>query len=199
MAVKEKELLEHIIRNIKISFEDYNREKEIYNNYISLRKIYSIKEQLQFFRYGFFHLLKAKEGKHETFFSMLIKNNVYPKESIVSVLGYLSESEVIIKPKFDDNDNFTGQVNEGGNAIGDATDEYFKGIENLKAKKLADLTIFRINTLNSPYHQDTDLIEVIETPQKSRVDYGDSVTTDFMDFAILITNSNASKSIYSKP
>ncbi|MHA3786567.1 TraB/GumN family protein [Flavobacterium hauense] len=198
-SVKEKELLEHIIRNIKTSFVSYNREKEIYSNYINLRKIYSIKNQLQFFRYGFFHLLKTKEGKHETFFSMLIKNNIYHKESIVSVLGYLTESEVMVNTKFDDNDNFTSQVNEGGNAIGDAPDEYFKGIDNIKTKKLSDLTIFWINTPNSPYHQDTDLIEVIEIPQKRKIDYGNSTTTDFIDFAILISNSKASKSIYSQP
>ncbi len=198
--IKDKAMFGYLIGTLKVSFGDYKREKEIFSNYRKLSKMYNLNDKVQFFRYGFFHLLKAKEGKYETFFSMLIANGIYPKDKIAAITGYLTASEVIWKDNYDDNGNYVSSENEGDFGIGDSPDEYFKGIENLKAHSLGDLTIFRLNVKGSPYHEKgSDLIEVIETGVKSSIDYSSNTTTDFIDYAILLRNSPASKSIYSQP
>ena len=197
--ISDKEMFSYLIENIKTSFGNYKREREIFSNYVKLSKIYHLRDKVQFFRYGFGHLLKAKEGKHESILYMLSANSIYPKEKIVSVIGYLTASEVLWEDKYD-NGNYASSINMGDEGIGDGPNEYFKGIDNLKNTKIAGLTIFRLNAKNSPYHQNgSDLIEVIETPQKNKIDYGDIATTDFVDYAILISNSPASKSIYTLP
>ncbi|MDV6167842.1 hypothetical protein R1T16_05360 [Flavobacterium sp. DG1-102-2] len=191
-------LFDHLIATIKVSFGDYKREKEMFNNYAALAKMYSLKDKVQFFRLGFGHLLKSKEGSYESFFSML-SANVYSKDKIISVIGYLTKSEVIWEDKYKDGE-YISSINMGDEGIGDSPNEYFRGIDKLKKTKVADLTIFRLNAKSSPYSlMGSDLIEVIETPQKRKVDYSVNATTDFVDYAILISNSPASKSIYSKP
>ncbi len=198
--ISNKEMFLHLISTIKVSFDDYHREKEMLNNYVALSKIYNLKNKVQFFRLGFSHLLKAKEGKSESFIYKLSANGIYTKDKIVSVIGYLTKSEVIWDDKYDINGNYESSVNQGDEGIGDSPNEYFKGIDNLKKMKISDLTIFRLNAKNSPYYlKGSDLIEVIETPKKRSIDYGNDATTDFVDYAVLISNSKASQSIYSMP
>jgi len=198
-SILNKEMFAHLISTIKVSFTNYKREKEMFNNYAQLAKIYKLKDKVQFFRLGFGHLLKAKEGKHESFFYMLSGNGIYTKDKIVSVIGYLTKSEVIWEDKYK-NGEYVSSVNQGDEGIGDSPNEYFKGIEHLKKAKIDDLTIFRLTGKNSPYQQkSSDLIEVIEIPQKRKIDYGDNTTGSFLDYAVLISGSAASKSIYSQP
>ncbi|QDZ60468.1 hypothetical protein EVD19_05645 [Elizabethkingia meningoseptica] len=60
----------------------------------------------------------------------------------------------------------------------------------MKNAKLSNLTLFRLNTENSPYKKGADLIQVNLFLKKSNGKYlkGKS-TTDFIDYAILISNS----------
>lgn len=198
--ITDKAMFGHLIATLKVSFGDYKREEEIFNNYQKLSKMYNLKDKVQFFRYGFGHLLKAKAGRHESFLYLLSQNGVYPKQKIVSVIGYLTDSEVIWKDNYDYNGVYVSSENKGGDGIGDSPDEYFKGIDHLKKTKISDLTIFRLNAKGSPYFQKgSDLIEVIETEARKKTDYSKNATTDFLDYAVLISNSPASKSIYSQP
>ena len=56
--------------------------------------------------------------------------------------------------------------------------------------KLSDITLFRLNTENSPYHKGTDLMEVKQLFKKSnKAELKGKNTTDFIDFAVLISHS----------
>ena len=77
-------------------------------------------------------------------------------------------------------------------------DLYFLGIQNLKNTTLSDQTLFRLNQPHTPYNEkQPDLIEIVMKDEKSN---GEAVkgmaTTDFLDYAILISNSKASTPIY---
>ena len=61
---------------------------------------------------------------------------------------------------------------------------------------VSDITLFRLNTYESPYKSGTDLVEV----KMFLKDYNTSVlrgknTLQFIDYAILIRNSEAQKPI----
>lgn len=197
--ISNKPVFTHLIKTIKTSFGDYNREREIYNNYIEISKIYKLTNNTQFFRYGFFHLLKTKEGTYPTFFSMLIDNGNYTRDKVISTLGYLTKSEVIWEDVFDDNDNFVSSKTQGDIGIGDDPTEYFKGIDLFKNQKLSDMTLFNLSNSNNPYQKMgcSDLIQVIAKDVIDKIDYSQDSTSKFIDFALLITNSKASTSIYS--
>jgi hypothetical protein len=67
----------------------------------------------------------------------------------------------------------------------------------LKKNKISDITLFRLNGKNTPYNDgNPNLIEVIMTDEKSNGDLvkGKS-TTDFLDYAVLISNSKANRPI----
>ncbi|MEA5062120.1 MAG: hypothetical protein VB074_12320 [Proteiniphilum sp.] len=67
----------------------------------------------------------------------------------------------------------------------------------MKKNKISDITLFRLNGKNTPYNDgNPNLIEVIMTDEKSNGDLvkGKS-TTDFLDYAVLISNSKANRPI----
>jgi len=202
--VLNKPEFEHIVRNLKISFnfstEYSDRDKVMYDNYISLDSIYHFKKHPQYLRMGFSHIEKSREGKsgYPYFFARLIENKIYEKNNILSIIGYFTDSKVVWDEQYDDKGNYTGYTVEGGFGIGDYDKEFFRGIQNLKDSKISDLTLFRLNKMESPYiNNEPDLIEVIMQDEKSN---GESVkgmsTLDFLDYAILISNSKASIPIY---
>lgn len=196
--ISNKPVFNHLIKTIKISFDDYYREEEIYNNYNEISKIYKLGNSTQFFRYGFFHLLKTKEGTYPTFFSMLIDNGIYTRDKIVSTLGYFTKSEVLWEDIFDNNHNYISSKTEGDIGIGDDPTEYFKGIDLFKDQKLSDMTLFNLSTPNNPYQLKgcSDLIQVIAKGVTEKIDYSQDSTSKFIDFALLISHSKASTSIY---
>jgi hypothetical protein len=198
--INNKPLFDHLIHTLKISFSDsYKREKEMYNNYLAVIKIFNCKDKTQFFRLGFSHLLKAKQPdeKSGSFFSMLSDNKMYSKNEIISITGYLTKSSVIWKDKYDKDGDYTHSTTNSDIGTGDSESEYFRGIDDFKSQQKGDLTIFNLNTPQSPYSEPgcTDMIEVV-TKDKP-VTPGNSATTDFIDYALLISNSPASRSIYS--
>lgn len=200
-STNDKKALQHIIRNLKTSFQKkIDREKVIFDNYVALDKIYDFKNKPQFIRIGFFHIEKSREGKNgnPSFFARLIEHNIYSKEEVISIIGYLTKSEVVWDELYDDNGNYTGHTTEAGFGIGDYEKEYFLGIQNLKDATLSDKTLFRLNLPKTPYtEKQPDLIEIVMQDQKSN---GEAVkgmaTTEFLDYAILISNSKASIPIY---
>lgn len=196
--ISNKPVFNHLIKTIKTSFDDYYREEEIYNNYNQISKIYKLGNNTQFFRYGFFHLLKSKEGTYPTFFSMLIDNGIYTKDKIVSTLGYFTKSEVLWEDVFDNNGKYISSKIQGDIGIGDDPTEYFKGIDLFKDQKLSDMTLFNLSAPNNPYQLKgcSDLIQVIAKDVIEKIDYSQDSTSKFIDFALLISHSKASTSIY---
>ncbi len=199
--INDVKVFEHILENIKISFEkNVNREEVIYENYLSLGPIYDFKNKPQFMRVGFFHLEKSREGKkgNPSFFARLIEHEIYQRDKVLSIIGYLTNSKVVWDETYDDKGNYSGYTVEAGYGIGDYEEEYFRGIQNLKDNKISEKTLFRLNKKNSPYLvNEPDLIEVIMKDEKSN---GEAVkgmsTLDFLDYAILISDSKESVPIY---
>ncbi|MDF4202768.1 hypothetical protein PXD56_07370 [Maribacter sp. SA7] len=197
-SMKNSYVFEHIIQDLKYSFNPKtNREEVIYNNYVHLDSLYNFKNNTQFARFGFFHLEKEREGNNPSFFTQLIENKVYKKERIISIIGYLTESRVLWDHVYDDEGNYKSYTTEGGFGIGDYEKEYFLGIDHLKNTKISDMTMFKLNSTNSPYNDKTpDLIEVVMQDDTSNEDAvrGKS-TTEFIDYAILISDSKANTPI----
>ena len=105
-------------------------------------------------------------------------------------MGYLTKSSVLWYKKYDKEGNYSKFTTEKGYGIGDYWREYFKGIENLKEATISDLTLFKLNTGNSPYKEGADLIEIKMFLKKSNSTVlKGKRTIDFIDYAILISNS----------
>ena len=199
-----KSNFKHIIKNLNISFDFSNqyrdRDNVMYENYLSLDAIHNFKTQPQFLRMGFSHIEKSREGQdgYPYFFTRLIENKIYDKNKVISIIGYYTDSKVVWDELYDDQGNYKGYTVEAGFGIGDYQKEYFRGIQNLKDAKLSDRTLFKLNKTNSPYLlNEPDLIEVIMEDEKSN---GDAVKgmspLDFLDYAILISNSKESTPIF---
>lgn len=202
LAISNKPAFQHILKNLKIAqdFSYKKREQTIYENYVDLSSVYNFNQHPQFLRFGFSHIEKSREGVkgYPYFFTRLIENKRYKKEEVLTVIGYLTNSKVVWDEKFDEEGNYSGYTTEAGFGIGDYEKEYFRGIQHLKTSKISDKTLFRLNLPSTPYsNKEPDLIEVVMTDEKSN---GDAVkgmsTTDFMDYAILISNSRASIPIF---
>ncbi len=198
IRVKNKPEFDRLILNFKRTIKKFDlsqhREKAIFDNYVELSEVYDFRSKPQFVRFGFFHLEKSREGNNASFFTMLIENNIYQPDQVVSVIGYFKKSQVLWDTQYDDNGNYKGFENKAGFGIGDYWKEYFRGIKNLKKNSLSDLTLFRLNQPDSPYRTGgPDLIEVKMIFSKSN---GKMVknkpTANFIDYAVLIENSNAS-------
>ncbi|RRQ47899.1 hypothetical protein DZC72_16225 [Maribacter algicola] len=198
ISIEDKFAFAHIIKNLKETFVDFDnplkRERLMYENYVALRKHYQFEKKPQFARFGFFHLEKQWEGKNPSFFVQLIENGIIDRDKIISVIGYLTESRVLWGRVFDDNGNYKDYNTEGGYGIGDYENEYFLGIDNLKESKVSDITLFRLNQAQTPYSDGIpDLMEIVMTDEKSNGELvkGKS-TTEYLDYAVLISNSEAS-------
>jgi hypothetical protein len=198
-VIKDEDVFHHIIENIRITLGVFSgkREVTIFNNYVALSDVYNFKENPQFMRIGFAHLEKEREGKSASFFTQLIEKGIYKRDEVISVIGYLTKSEVLWDQLYDDDGEYTGYTTEAGFGIGDYEDEYFRGIQHLKDTKISDMTLFQLNDINTPYsNNEPDLIEVIlsEGPSNGERVAGKS-TTAFLDYAILISDSKASTPI----
>ncbi len=183
----------HIIKNLNYNFlNKREREKIIFDNYLVLKSKFGLENKKQFVKYGYFHIQKHKEGNYPSFFTRLIESNIYKKENIVTIIGYLTKSKVLWDKKYNKKGNYKGYTTKAGYGISDYWKEYFKGIKNLKKSKLSDLTMFKLNQENSPYSKGTDLVEI----KMFLKDYNTTKlkgknTLQFIDYAILISDSKA--------
>jgi hypothetical protein len=194
--------VEHLINNLKYSYELYENDidKTMFDNYISLRDKYNFKEYKQFVRMGFSHICKSREGasSYPYFFTRLIEQSIYQRKEILTVMGYLTDSEVVWDEVFNESGEYTGHTKEAGYGIGDYDLEYFRGIQLLKDNKQSDKTLFRLDGKNTPYNEpESDLIEIIMKEEESNGDLVKGISTlEFIDYAILISDSKASTPIY---
>ncbi len=191
-------VFDHIIENLEHTFQNFDdsskRERIMYQNYLQLGSLYNFEENKQFLRFGFFHIEKQREGKNASFFTMLIENGVYARENVISVIGYLTKSRVLWDVIYDENGDYKTYTTEGGFGIGDYEKEYFLGIENLKKTKISDITLFRLNKESTPYNDGVpDLMEIVMQDNKSNgAQVKGKSTVEFLDYAILISNSKES-------
>jgi hypothetical protein len=194
---KNPKITDNLIHNIQLTFKKREREKTIFENYLALNDLYDFNSNAQFVRMGLFHLEKERESSNPSFFTRLIENKVYKKDEIISIAGFLTKSRVLWDIKLDSQKKYIGYTSEGGYGIGDYWKEYFKGIRKLKKTKLSNLTLYRLNNQHSPYKANqTDLVEVKLFLKKSnKADLKGKTTTDFFDYAILISHSKANKPI----
>ena len=194
---KNRKVTDNLLKNINVTFDKRDREKTIFENYQYLSEIYDFNLKPQFVRMGFFHIEKERENSNPSFFTRLIENKIYEREQIVSIAGFLTQSKVLWDLKFDKQKKYIGYTTEGGFGIGDYWKEYFKGIKYLKNNRLSDLTLYKLNSENSPYKKNqTDLMEIKMFLKKSnKNDLKGKTTTDYFDYALLISNSKASKPI----
>ncbi|MEM9887499.1 MAG: hypothetical protein AAF849_16505 [Bacteroidota bacterium] len=188
--------LNHIITNLKLSFDKYDREKIIFENYLWVSNYHRFRQQKQFIKYGFFHIEKEREYQnYPSFFTRLIEQDIHKRSNIITIIGYLTDSKVLWDLKYDENGNYIGYTTEGGYGISDYWKEYFRGIKNLKKAKLSDLTLYRLNKPDSPYNKPKpDLIEIKMLFSKSnKAGVKEKSTTRFIDYALLISDSKANK------
>ena len=196
IVIKDHKEFDHILKNIRTTLGVFTgkREATIFDNYTHLNKTYQFDQNPQFMRIGFAHLEKEREGNNASFFTQLIEKGIYKREEVIAVIGYLTKSEVLWDQLYDEEGAYTGYTKEAGFGIGDYEDEYFRGIEHLKATKISDMTLFQLNDVHTPYNNnEPDLIEVImkSEPSNGKLVAGKS-TTAFLDYAILISDSEAS-------
>src|SRR5690606_7574837 len=185
------EIFDHIINNINHNFDDRReREKIVFENYMFLHKKLNLSDKKQFVKYGYFHIQKEREGNYPSFFTRLIENNVFERNKVITIMGYLTNSKVIWDKKYDKNGNYKGYTTKAGFGISDYWKEYFKGIKNLKKTKLSDLTMFKLNQDGSPYSIGTDLVEIkMFLKDYNKTKLKGKNTLQFIDYAILISDS----------
>lgn len=194
--INDHKIFDHILKNIRTTLGIFSgkREATIFDNYTRLNATLRFDQNPQFMRIGFAHLEKEREGKNASFFTQLIEKGVYKREEVIAVIGYLTNSEVLWDHVYDEEGNYTGYTKEAGFGIGDYEDEYFRGVQHLKDTKISDMTLFQLNGVNTPYsNNEPDLIEVImkSEPSNGKLVAGKS-TTAFLDYGILISDSEAS-------
>ena len=194
--IKDLKVFKHIIKNIKYTYAEKNeREATIYDNYVELTPKFKFDSRAQFVRFGFFHLEKSREGKngYPSFFTRLIEGDVYKRDEVISIIGYLTKSKVLWQFKYTKEGLYDGYSTRRGYGIGDYWLERFKGIKRLKNTKLSDMTLFRLNQPNSPYNiKEPDLMEIVMLLRKSNKERVKGMSTlDFIDYGVLISGSDA--------
>jgi len=192
--ISDMETFDFLINNIKYNFnrtyQNWDREKASFENYLYLYSKLNLKTKKQFAKYGYFHIQKNREAKNPSFFTRLIENNIYDRKKVISVMGYLTKSKVLWNKVYDKQGNYKSYATKKGFGISDYCLEYFKGIKLLKKNKISDMTLFRLNTENSPYHNGTDLVEIKRLLGRSNnKTLKGKNTLQFIDYAVLISNS----------
>jgi len=182
---------EHVINSINYNFQDKReREKIIFDNYIDLKEKYDLASKKQFAKYGYGHLQKFREGNYPSFFTRLIENDIYPRENVITIIGYMTKSKVLWDKKYNKQGDYKGYTTKAGYGISDCWRERFKGIKNLKQTKLSDLTMYTLNQKDSPYFNDADLVEIkMFLKDHNTTKLKGKNTLQFIDYAILISDS----------
>lgn len=187
-------LFNHIVYNLKQTFEQTSRTKIYYENYLRLNDRYKLNVSLQFFRFGVFHIMKSRINNSPSLFVKLIENGNYRSNEILSIQGFLTKSKVLWDVKKDKQGNYSGFTTKAGYGISDYWLEYYKGIKKLKQNKLSDITLFHLSASNTPYNKtdDYELVKINKRLGKSFwIPEKGKSTIDFIDYAILISDSKA--------
>jgi hypothetical protein len=191
----------HVVHNLKSTFNRGGREEQMYQNYRALQERYVLKDGLQFFRLGIFHLMKDRVNGNPSFFTKLIEHGDYERSAICTIQGFLTRSRVLWENKYDKSGKYAGYRSKGGYSISDNFWEHYKGIKFLKRNKLSDLTWFALGNKNSPFtvgggfHLVSVKSRLGRSPWKPTA--GQS-SANYIDAAILISGSEACRPVESR-
>ncbi|TKG91950.1 hypothetical protein EYV94_20270 [Puteibacter caeruleilacunae] len=195
-SISDCESFKHIISNIKLTFIKSSREETIYRNYKKLNKRYRFGQDLQFFRLGVFHIMKSRINDFPSFFTRLTEHQDYSPNEIISIQGFLSSSKVLWDVIYNKSGEYAGYTTKRGFGTSDYWLEHYKGIGRLKSHKIADVTIFNLKGENSPFNHAgvLDFVKIKKLPHNNYwIPDEKKSTLDYIDFAILITHSSASR------
>ncbi len=188
-------LFNHVVKNLRNTFHRTGREQVMYENYLWLQTNRVAHEKSGFFRMGVYHIMKSRINGSPTFFSLLLENGKFTPAQVLSIQGFLTDSRVLWDTRYVDA-VYSGHSTKGGYGISDHAFEHFKGIRHLKKNRLSSVTLYLLNKDDSPYKKpgNLDLVKLKRllgsgfwTPDKRKS------TTDYIDYAILITDSGASR------
>lgn len=184
----------HIIKNIKYTYETNYREPIIYSNYLEMKRLYQLESSLHFAHFGVFHIMKSKINNGASFFVRLIENEIYEPSEILSIQGFLTNGSALWNTKYDKEGNYKGYSIRRGFGIGDYWLEYYYRIKELRQNKLSDITLFCLNQENTPYAVDDEfkLVKIKQLLSKSFWEpTAGKNTLDYIDYGILISDSKA--------
>ena len=185
---------DYIIKNIKYTFERKDREQVIYDNYSVFFSNIDIKNEVQFFRFGVFHIMKSRISSSASFFTSLIESELYQADEVMTIQGFLTKSKVLWDVKHNKNHEYVGYTVKGGYGIGDYFFEHYQGIRALKKNKVSDLTLFKLKEKGSPYFVEGnhDLVGITRlSGSPFWIPEQEKCTLDYIDCAILISDSKA--------
>lgn len=172
------------------NFDDYSkvpRDFAMVNNFINSIKNLKLENQKFYGLFGYFHVLQNTTESGKETFALKLKKSGFKTTSFVS---YTLNSEMYL-PK---NPQFPGPDSEKVDYINaDGPLQLVKGINDLEElSKPNTITLFKINSQNSPYNKSQSLINV-----KSRL-FGENITpkkntftTDYFQYVFLLRNSKA--------
>ncbi|MEL6193289.1 MAG: hypothetical protein AAFR66_14625 [Bacteroidota bacterium] len=191
-----KPFFEVLINNLEATLSETDRKEIIFQNYQDMGELYAWEDDLHFLRFGVGHLMKSRINGDASFLAKLIEREVYKAEEVLSIQSFLSNSEVLWGLQEDDEGNYAGYTTEAGYGISDYWLEYYKGIKSLKRMSLSDVTFFSLREEGSPYRK-MNKLELIKIKRLLGRSYWepekDLATTDYLDAAILISDSPASR------
>lgn len=194
-------LFSHILNSVKMTldinsagrFWNQDRDKIFFDNYMNLFNYFQMNSNPQFCRYGFGHLPKSRMyPQSASFLAQLIENKIYSKNEVIAVIGFLKNSEVL-NVNYSKNGSYLNYTATADSLDWDGKFVHFKAIENLVQNRLSDLTLYRLNEPDSPYSADkVDFIQMLSSskpPEPDDKNFIGKVSTDFLDYALLISNS----------
>jgi hypothetical protein len=182
--------LKIVVIGIDKNFDDDSkgsRDLAMFNNFKSFIKRKNLENEKFYGLFGFFHTLQSKTDLGDKTFAEELKESGVKTTSFVS---YTVDSEMYLpkNPSFHTpDDEKLDWVNADGPLV------LVKGINDLKElSKPSTITLFKLNSHNSPYFKIKNLISV-----KSRA-FAESVipakeryTTDYFQYVFLLRNSKA--------
>ncbi|MEZ4804458.1 MAG: hypothetical protein R2852_02945 [Bacteroidia bacterium] len=192
--VKDSQVFKHIIKNIKYTFAWNDRETILFDNYKALNQSLNFKNAYQFVRMGLFHIMKGRMNRKATFFAQLIESGMYTKAQVMTIQGYLSDSEVLWYTNYYPNGDYKNYSTKGDAGISDHIFEHFQGIKYLKKTALSDMTYFNLNADGSPYSEAKNLSLLNVKKRFGSANWhpdATKATTDYIDAAVLILQSEA--------
>jgi hypothetical protein len=179
------------VLGIDIDFDNNNskisRDSAMMVNFKNAIEKMNLKNETFYGLFGYYHTLQKSPITDKTTFAEQLKQSGFKTTSLVS---YTLDSEMYLP----ENPQFPTPPEEKINWINaDGPLMLVKGINDLKAlSKSNSITLFKLNSANSPYLNSQNLIKV-----KSKI-FGESIyplknshTTDYFQYVFLLRNSKA--------
>ena len=188
-TIKDPVLMDILMNDLANSFLDKNivrRDSIIFENYVHQDQLFHFRKHHQFIRMGVYHMMKENfDNMYPGFLGILIDEEIYQENEIYSVLGILSDSEVLSEKTYNDTGKYTGFTTKSD---GFYTGSEFFNSELLSKNALSDITFFPLGQKHSPFSADDFSILKNKTHW---VPLTGKSTLDYIDAVILIKQSPA--------